>query len=211
MELLLFSDLHRDRESARALVETAHSDPVDVAIGAGDFATIREGVEDVLEVLRDLPCPLVLVPGNSETDEELRRACEGWSDAHVLHGNSVTIGGVVFYGVGGAVPITPFGAWSFDLDESVAAGLLSGCPEQAVLVTHSPPYGVVDVSSHGDHLGSRAIRHAIEQTSPRLSVCGHIHDSWERVELLGETPVVNAGPRGRTWTLTGLKSPSRES
>ncbi|HHM12719.1 MAG TPA: hypothetical protein ENJ16_04135, partial [Planctomycetaceae bacterium] len=156
MELLLFSDLHRDREAARALVDVAQQEPIDVAVGAGDFASVREGLEDVLTVLQDMPCPVVLVPGNAETDEELRRAVAGWDGMHVLHGQSVQIEDVVFFGLGGAVPVTPFGAWSFDLDEETAAAMLEACPSSAVLVTHAPPFGAVDTSSAGKHLGSRA-------------------------------------------------------
>ncbi len=202
MELLLFSDLHRDREAAQHLLEMAHSQPVDVAVGAGDFASVREGLEDVLDILRELPCPAVLVAGNAETDEELRRATENWPDAHVLHGQSVQIDGVTFFGLGGAVPVTPFGSWSFDLDEATAAAMLSGCPDRAVLVTHSPPQGVVDTNRNGTHLGSRAIREAIEHHQVRLAVCGHIHDCWETEGRVGSTPVVNAGPRGMRWSLS---------
>ena len=196
MELLLFSDLHRDRDAARVLLEVAQQEPIDVAVGAGDFASVREGLEDVLTVLQDMPCPLVLVPGNAETDEELRRAVEGWDGVHVLHGQSAEIGDTVFFGLGGAVPVTPFGAWSFDLDEETAAAMLEACPPSAVLVTHAPPFGAVDTSSAGKHLGSRAIRACIERRSPRLAVCGHVHDCWEQEATIGSTPVVNAGPRG---------------
>ena len=201
MELLLFSDLHRDREAATRLVELTRTHSIDVAVGAGDFASIRNGLRDTLDILRDLTCPLILVPGNAETDQELRQACDGWENAHVLHGECVELGGIPFFGLGGAVPVTPFGAWSFDLDEEAAAALLLDCPTGAVLVTHSPPLEVVDINSQGRHLGSRAILAAIEAKEPRLAVCGHIHDSWEQTATVGKTTVINAGPRGVFWTL----------
>lgn len=201
MKLLLFSDLHRDVEAAQRLVQQAAAQDVDVAVGAGDFASMRRGLNDTIDVLRELPCPCVLVAGNAETDTELQGACAGWEQAHVLHGSGAEIGGVVFFGLGGAIPVTPFGSWSFDLDEETASELLRGCPEQCVLVTHSPPLGVVDRSSTGRQLGSRAIRSVIETQQPLLSVCGHIHDQWEQTERIGRTPVVNAGPRGVIWQL----------
>jgi Icc-related predicted phosphoesterase len=92
--------------------------------------------------------------------------------------------------------VTPW-EWSFDLDEEEAASLLARCPDGVVLVVHSPPRGHVDQSSAGEHLGSEAILAAIERRRPRLAVCGHIHESWGQQSTVGETPVINLGPRGR--------------
>ncbi|MCO6456931.1 MAG: metallophosphoesterase family protein [Pirellulaceae bacterium] len=196
MKLLLASDLHCDQRAARRLVDQAARHAVDVAVIAGDLATMRRGLEAIVEVLRGLPCPAVLVAGNSESPDELRRACEAWPEAHVLHGSGITLGGVDFFGLGGAVPVTPFGAWSFDLDESAAGRLLKACPAGGVLVTHSPPAGCVDRNRQGRSLGSQAVRAAIERARPSLVVCGHIHESAGRRELLAGVPVVNAGPKG---------------
>lgn len=201
MKLLLFSDLHTNTRAARRLVDRARDEQVDVLVGAGDFASVRRHLTACLDILRTSPLPAILVPGNNETLDELADACRGWTAAHVLHGSGVTLDGVPFFGLGGGVPVTPFGAWSFDLTEGEARARLVACPEGAVLVSHSPPKGVLDVSSRGLSLGSIAVREAIERRSPRLVVCGHIHDSAGRSERLGATPVVNAGPEGLLWTL----------
>ena len=193
MKLLLFSDVHCDHEAARSLVE--RSSEADVLVCAGDLAVMRRGLQPVVDILREARAPLVLVAGNGESDAELAAACRGWDGAHVLHGSGVELDGVSFWGVGGATPVTPFGAWSFDLDEDDAGVLLAECPEGAVLVTHSPPYGHVDTAG-GEHLGSRAVLEAIERTSPRLAVCGHIHACWTRESKVGSTRIVNAGPAG---------------
>ena len=65
-----------------------------------------------------------------------------------------------------------------------------------VLVTHSPPYGHVDSPSPGEHLGSRAVLDAIERARPAVVVCGHIHAQWEGRSRVGDTRILNAGPRG---------------
>ena len=198
MKLLLFSDLHCDAAAARRLVELARG--VDVVVGAGDFANMRRGIEVTIEVLRSIERPAVLVPGNGESDDELRAACRDWPQAQVLHGSGVTLDGVGFYGLGGGVPRTPFGDWSWDFSEEQADELLAGCPTAGVLVSHSPPRGAADVS-RGRHLGSAAVRRAIEARRPRLVVCGHIHESGGQTAAIGETVVVNAGPRGVVRTL----------
>jgi len=194
MKLLLCSDIHRDFAAAESLVE--RSADADVLVCAGDLAVMRTGLQDVVDILAAVVCPTVLVPGNGESDRELVEACLAWDRAHVLHGSGCEIDGIPFWGLGAAVPVTPFGAWSFDLSEREARTMLDGCPIGAVLVTHSPPLGHVDEPMAGEHLGSRAVLETIERARPRLAVCGHIHAAWEQESRVGETRIVNAGPRG---------------
>lgn len=193
MKLLLFSDVHCDLAAARTLVQD--SAEADVLVCAGDLAVMRNGLQEVVDILAEAACPAVLVPGNGESDAELKQACRGWAGAHVLHGSGCEIDGVSFWGLGGGVPVTPFGAWSFDLSEEDARGLLADAPTGGVLVTHSPPLGHVDETG-GRHLGSRAVLEAIQRTEPALSVCGHIHSCWRQESSVGSTRTVNAGPAG---------------
>lgn len=197
MKLLLFSDLHTDAASARRLVELAHG--VDILVGAGDFASVRRNIRVCIDVLRAVDKPAVLVAGNNESTDELVEACRGWSQAHVLHGQGVTISGLSFFGLGAGVPVTPFGAWSYDLTEEQARTLLKDCPPGCVLVSHSPPKGAVDVSSRGLSLGSEAVRETILRVHPSLVVCGHIHESGGQQGVIDSTPVINAGPAGIIW------------
>jgi len=199
MRLLLFSDIHCDLAAAKNLVEL--STQADVAIGAGDFAVMHQGLVETLAVIREIACPTVLVPGNGERFDALREACAEWSGAAPLHGSGTSILGQAFYGLGGGVPVTPFGDWSYDFTEEEASSLLEDCPVGAVLVSHSPPLGAVDRDSDGVARGSTAVRESIVSKKPALVVCGHIHACWEEQETIGETPIVNAGPRGLLWDL----------
>ena len=196
--LLLFSDLHRDQDACTSLIQRAHD--ADVLLGAGDFCTMRRGLDEVIDALSVIETPTILVPGNAESADELRAACASWSAAHVLHGETCTVEGLDVAGIGGGIPITPFGDWSYDLSESEAEELMAdlslpGTPG-GVLVSHSPPKGVVDRDSSGTSLGSTAIRAAIDRLKPNLVVCGHIHGSWEQRDTIGDTEVINAGPNG---------------
>ncbi|MEM7032072.1 MAG: metallophosphoesterase family protein [Chloroflexota bacterium] len=199
MKLLLFSDLHCDATAAQAIVARAQT--VDVVVGAGDFGNIRRGLEITIDILKVINKPTVLVAGNSESTEELEQSCQGWHTAQVLHGSGIKIDGIPFYGIGGGIPITPFGSWSYDFTEEQAQVLLADCPSGGVLVSHSPPKGAVDRSSRGQSIGSVAIREAIERQKPRLVVCGHIHGSAGQQAMIGESTVINAGPKGIIWDL----------
>lgn len=199
MKLLLFSDIHLNESYCNRLIKL--SNDVDVVIGAGDYCSLRKDLDKVIERFCSIKKPTVLVPGNSESYEELLLACQDWHSVKVLHGNGVEIQGVLFFGIGGGIPITPFGSWSWDFSESQAEVLLGKCPKNAVLISHSPPKGILDKSSFGLHLGSTTIRNFIQEKSPRLVVCGHIHESGGKTEKIGRTTVINAGPHGMHYSL----------
>jgi Icc-related predicted phosphoesterase len=196
VKILAFSDLHRDLQQGARLVEM--SAEADIVIGAGDFASVHEGLAETIGSLAAIETPTFLVPGNNETVDALREAAAGWSAATVLHGEKgTTIDGVEFYGLGGGIPVTPWD-WSFDLDDDAATEMLAACPDGAVLILHSPPMDHCDSAGGGGNFGSPALLRAIEEKRPRLAVCGHIHESWGCESTIGETPIRNLGPKG-TW------------
>ena len=197
MRLFAFSDLHHARARADAIVGA--SIEADLVIGAGDFCNHREGLQEAMNLLGGITAPFVVVPGNAESHEELQGAAH--LGTHVLHGTGVTLDGVSFFGLGYAVPETPFGDWSCDLSEAAAEQMLSACDAVDVLIVHSPPKGAVDRNSAGLSLGSTAIRAAIERIQPQIAVCGHIHDSWRQDAMIGQTRVVNLGPAGHWFDL----------
>jgi len=199
MKLLVFSDLHNDFGTASKLVELSNT--VDAVVGAGDFCVARQGLGDIIATLSAITKPTVLVPGNSESDEELLQACRSWETARVLHGTRVTLAEITFFGIGGGIPITPFGPWSYDFSEDEAYDLLHACPSGGVLISHSPPMGMLDISSDGRSIGSQAVRETVLTKKPKLVVCGHIHGSAGQIDRIGETTVINAGPQGILWEL----------
>jgi len=193
VRLLAFSDLHTDIAQAKSLARL--SEEAEVAVGVGDFASVHSGLEETIEALRTIRRPAVLVPGNNETADALRDACQGWDSALVLHGEGTEIDGVAFFGLGAGVPVTPW-EWSFDLTEEEAARMLERCPKGCVLAVHSPPRGHVDQSRSGRHLGSEAVLRSIESKRPLVALCGHVHEQWGRESNVGATRVVNLGPKG---------------
>ena len=190
MKILAFSDLHASAKQARLLVEAAET--ADLVIGAGDFCNMRQGLPEALALLEGIAAPLVVVPGNAESAEELRAAAG--PGVTVLHGAGAEIGGIRLFGLGYGVPPTPFGAWSCDLSEAEAEAMLAGCDSADILITHSPPKGIGDRTSAGQSVGSVAIAGAIGRIQPGLAFCGHIHDSWGQEGRIGATRVVNLGP-----------------
>lgn len=193
--ILAFSDLHAREDLAQVILRAAEG--ADLVIGAGDFCNMRLGLDMVMRWFDPIATRCIFVPGNAESAEELRLA----TTAVVLHGSGAVQAGLRLFGLGNAVPVTPFGSWSCDLSEEAAAALLAPLGSVDVLVTHAPPKGVADRGSGGAPLGSTAIRDAIARAQPRLALCGHIHDSWGQRGRIGATEVVNLGPRPSLFDL----------
>ena len=199
MKLLVFSDIHADLHSASTLVR--RSADVDVVVGAGDYVMPLQGLGEMITTLKKIQTPVVLVSGNCENTDDLKSACGAWQNAHVLHGEQITIDKMSFYGIGGGIPITPFGSWSYDFSEAEASNLLEDCPSGGILISHSPPKDILDISSDGRRLGSTALRDTIMAKNPLLVICGHIHASAGQIDRLGNTTIINAGPEGMIWDL----------
>ncbi|WP_424985344.1 metallophosphoesterase family protein [Microbulbifer sp. S227A] len=190
MKILAFSDLHGARNRAASIVEASAA--ADLVIGAGDFCNMRKGLNEAMAMLAGIAAPLVLVPGNAESHDELAAAAP--DGAVVLHGQGAEVAGLRLFGLGYGVPETPFGEWSCDLSEARAGDMLADCETADILILHSPPKGIADLTSTGQSVGSDAIHAAIARIQPQLAVCGHIHDSWGRRGSIGTSEVVNLGP-----------------
>jgi len=201
MRYILFSDVHCNLDACEQIVQRARN--FDFAIGAGDFGLLREGVQKTIDALAHIGIPVILVPGNHESRDELADACKGLDSFHMLHGETLQLGGVTFFGIGCGIPETPFGPWTVDLSEDDAELLLSRPPGPFVFVTHSPPFGCLDALANQQHVGSRAIRTFVEQSRPSFVVCGHIHEHCNQQSEIDGIPVVNAGPDGFEFETRG--------
>jgi Icc-related predicted phosphoesterase len=200
MNILTFSDVHCDVISINQIVEKSKA--VDLVIGAGDFSYGSGiGLKEVIKSFRQINKPCVFVPGNCETFQQLNHECKNWHHFHVLHGTGIKLDGVEIFGIGGGIPVTPFGSWSYDFTEEQARELLLDCVDGCLLVSHSPAKGILDISSSGKSLGSLAIREVLETKRIKLLICGHIHASSGKIQRSGHTDVINAGAYGVVYKL----------
>ncbi|MCP3898349.1 MAG: serine/threonine protein phosphatase, partial [Desulfobacteraceae bacterium] len=154
MRLLLFSDIHADKNACDEIVEKACN--ADLVIGAGDYALFRNDLKKTLAILSKITTPLILVHGNHESHAELLAECDQYANFHVLHGETISFNDLTFVGIGASIPCTPFGGWSVDLSEKEALSFLPDVNEKFILISHSPPYSCLDQISDGQHMGSKS-------------------------------------------------------
>jgi Icc-related predicted phosphoesterase len=56
-----------------------------------------------------------------------------------------------------------------------------------VLVTHGPPYGILDRSIHNHLCGSKSLLDSVIAVKPKLHIFGHIHEAYGVEERDGTT------------------------
>ena len=133
-------------------------------------------------VLRPAYAHKVFVSGNHD-DCLYGAQLDGLDDnVHYLCGSGVEIGGLKFWGV----PM-----FMEDCVSGHQEQLYASIPEDTdVLVTHTPPYGILD--KDGDILyGSTELLHRVRTVRPRAHLLGHIHRAYGTVND-GTTVFFNA-------------------
>jgi hypothetical protein len=135
----------------------------------------------------------VLVPGNHEFcfQKQRARAFAMFPGTHCLLDAEVTLGGARIYGS----PWQPrYLDWAFNLPrgEALAARWARIPAGLHLLVTHGPPHGTGDRTSHGErahrggpHSGCEDLRDRVAQVRPALHVYGHVHEDGGAWDLDG--------------------------
>jgi predicted phosphodiesterase len=77
--------------------------------------------------------------------------------------------------------------WAFNLERGpqIAAKWAQIPAGIDVLITHGPPFGILDRTSRGDEVGCVDLLAAVQRVRPRLHVFGHIHEAHGRLERNG--------------------------
>jgi Icc-related predicted phosphoesterase len=117
------------------------------------------------------------------------------SNAHVLIGSGVEIGGCHFWGS----PVNPYSDMPFGMSgQDRRRKYWAGIPADTnVLITHMPPYGVLDGTGEGwPHQGCVELAEAVSRVEPLLHVFGHVHSEGGEWRHIQNTLYVNASLAG---------------
>ena len=158
----------------------------DVFIHAGDM-TVRGSLQETAVFAARLqerldspdgPQHAIIVPGNhDECFELLQGPTLGLFGprVHILLNQALVLDGVHFFGS----PWTPpFMQWHFMATEQRLAALYEDMPAVVdVLITHGPPWGILDPGWEAAHAGSTSLREAVNARSVEHHVFGHLHQA----------------------------------
>lgn len=200
MKLILISDTHCQHDKVIL-------PPGDVLIHAGDFCGYgnrREIAKFNEWLVKQDFSHVVVVAGNhdrkfEEEPERSRRALsshtEGGGQIHYLQDTYWKIEGLKFYGS----PWQPkFCDWAFNLPrrgEELRSRWAAIPDDTDVLITHSPPHGILDKSHHSpwENIGCELLLNRVLKIKPKLHVFGHCHAGYGmNHRLVKETVFVNA-------------------
>lgn len=197
MKILVFSDLHGDLHKIKLLVEKAKNEKADVLLCAGDLTFFGSSLEELVKKF-NLGIPLVIIPGNHEFPEDIKKIAKKHDFVKNIHSDSFMLDSCNFIGMGGS-KITPFST-PFEIDDRTIGKKLSKFrkrkAEKMILVTHEPPLNTALDYVGGLHLGSSAIRNFIEKMQPDFCICGHFHENAGKEEKVGKTVVMNPNSKG---------------
>lgn len=179
MRLVCISDTHGDHEAVTLPAG-------DVLIHAGDLSAHGDRAE-VLAFMQWLGSRgfqhTLCIAGNHdlfmETEPELTQHFADLHNVTLLNDSGCELGGKQFWGS----PITPrFHDWSFmrDPGESIEKHWRMIPQDTDVLITHGPPYGIMDQVQRPDgqleHTGCPSLLSCVQQIAPALHIFGHIHE-----------------------------------
>jgi Icc-related predicted phosphoesterase len=120
-----------------------------------------------------------------------------------LQDQSVSIDGIKIYG---APWVPELATWAHYKSEPSLAEAWALIPDDTdILVTHTPPFEVLDLNSRGRRCGCRLLRSRLDELRPRLHCFGHIHASAGSVELNGTT-YINASLANSKYRLVHTPS-----
>ena len=183
MKIWAISDSHTYHEQYKV-------PEVDTVLFCGDESNQRNPFLNEAEFFNwfdwfdSLPIPNKLyIPGNHSTyvfhNEKRVQELFFASDIYWMHNEETTIDGLKFYGCG----VSPtFGDWVYMSDRNKMNRYWEQIPDDVdVLLTHTPPKGILDVAERRDRnfdlAGCSALRKRIDKLSSlKLHAFGHIHD-----------------------------------
>ncbi|BCU09281.1 calcineurin-like phosphoesterase [Sicyoidochytrium minutum DNA virus] len=181
LTVIALSDTHDRHERIRVPIG-------DILIHAGDFTNYgtSEEIEDFLRWFGSMPHKhKVLVAGNHESGLDPRDRRYGKSmlllqrkypDIVYLENESVYIEGLHIYGS----PMTPKGiAFGYAPGSRAEKQIWSKIPKDVdILVTHVPPFKILDLTRFGEHAGSKELaKRLLTDVKPALHIFGHCHES----------------------------------
>ncbi len=189
MRIVLISDTHN-------LHNTLSLPEGDLLIHAGDFSGqgLQREVMAFLDWFGRQPHPhKVLIAGNhdflAEKNPELFESLipEGVT---YLNDSGTEIEGLKIWGS----PVQPwFHDWAFNRQRGAEiAQHWELIPQDTdILITHGPPFGILDKVERGPNVGCEELIKKVESVQPMLHVFGHIHEQHGELQQ-GKTKFVNA-------------------
>jgi len=187
MRIYCVADIHGKGEKLAVIRKNIHRFNPDILVVAGDVTNYIRWTATLAE-LNEMAAPVLAVRGNS--DLPIPAFSSGrHSNISFLHLSKKVIKGVLFVGIGGAIPV-PFGTRICLGEKRAFKRLDSALEKNCILIAHSPPYGILDKVGGRFHAGCRSLGRTVKEGRCKILICGHIHEQ-AGMATVGGTVIVN--------------------
>lgn len=196
MKILAFVDIHGNKSALKRLVELSKDS--NVLVCAGDISNWGKDLDELISILEKANKPLLIIPGNHETAEQIRLLSKKFKFVIPIHKGSYQLNEYVFFG---------YGEGGFSQEEPSLARIIPKFKETikkdqiVILVTHAPPYGTKLDFLMPNHSGCKTITEFIKDIHPKLVICGHLHENFGKKDIINKTLMINPGPSGKIINL----------
>lgn len=185
IKILCVADYHRDRQIANNVEKLAAKEKVDVIVNAGDFLS----QEFAVKVLEKTKFRTFVVRGNWDYEMKVKN-----EKVTVLVNKAAEYKGYYFIGA------------DYRHYSEIQKLAKDKDPKKIILLTHDPPYDILDISFFGSSAGAPELRGVVEKLRPALHVFGHIHESAGIVKYRGTIFINAALPEFRKAAIVELPS-----
>jgi Icc-related predicted phosphoesterase len=175
MKIVLISDTHNQHNKMNI-------PDGDILIHAGDF-TSQGKIYEITAFNKWLESLThkhkIIIAGNHDLlfENQPSLAESLITNAIYLNDSGITLENLKFWGS----PVSPrFYDWAFNKDRGEAIKRHWDLIPDGIdiLITHCPPYGILDKNNEGEHVGCEELSKAIPRIKPKIVVFGHIHEGY---------------------------------
>ncbi len=194
MKILAFTDIHSNKKLIEGIIKKSKSKKPQLLICCGDITLFGSNLEKILSKLNKIKIPLLIIPGNHEEDMNMKKRCKKYKNIIYLHRGIYEMGDYTFFG---------FGTGGFEdrfLEfEKISSKIGKRIKDKKIIfITHQPPYKTkLDKLEHFGYAGNKSFKEFIVKYKPILTLSGHLHENFGKIDNIEKSILINPGPLGK--------------
>lgn len=200
MKILAFVDLHGLLDILSHIREKIKKEKVELVLCGGDISVFGQKTKTILERMDKLGPKVLLIHGNHEDAKDLKEISNKFRNIEFIHQSSYIIEKNMFFGYGGdgfSKRDETFVRVAKKLKKHYATLKKKHPDFKLIMLLHGPPFNTKVDDIAGNHVGNKDYTEFIQENSPELVLCGHLHENAGKSDKIGKTKVINPGPEGK--------------
>lgn len=193
IKFLATGDFHSDLKLVKRIKDSKHFNDIDFILFIGDLSEKNNDFKDLFGNFKGKQ--IFMVPGNHESKQQLDILEKNYN-VHLLGNAPVKIHDNLALFGSNYVPLGPYAISEEDIFENLKNNFDAVKDFKfKIMLNHLPPHNTTigDMSPFAFIEGGRGVREFIDNFTPEIALCGHIHESSGLEEIVNKTKVINVG------------------